>query len=81
MLIDALGRAGLCFVLAKHEKAAGIMAKGVHHADGCPGVLVATLGPGVAHAADVVPMRCKTRSRRAEARSAQSIAPRWRCHR
>ena len=53
-LIDALREAGIAFHLAKHENAAGFMAEGVHHATGAPGVLVATLGPGAANAANVV---------------------------
>ncbi len=53
-LIEGLEAAGLRFVLAKHENCAGFMAEGAHHADGAPGVLVATLGPGVANAVNVV---------------------------
>lgn len=53
-LIDALERAGIRFVLTKHENAAGFMAEGVWHATGAPGVLVATVGPGVANAFNVV---------------------------
>jgi acetolactate synthase-1/2/3 large subunit len=53
-LMDALGAAGLAFSLAKHENAAGFMAEGTWHATGAPGVLVATLGPGVANAVNVV---------------------------
>ncbi len=53
-LIDALSRQGLRFVLTKHENSAGFMAEGVHHMTGAPGVLVATIGPGVANAVNVV---------------------------
>src|SRR5690606_20301531 len=53
-LVDALERAGIRFVLTKHENAAGFMAEGVWHATGAPGVLVATLGPGIANAFNVV---------------------------
>ena len=53
-LIDALDRAGIRFVLTKHENPAGFMAEGVWHIDGAPGVLVATLGPGVANAVNTV---------------------------
>lgn len=49
-LIDALERAGVEFVAARHESAAGFMAEGTWHATGAPGVLVATIGPGVANA-------------------------------
>lgn len=48
-LLDALGAAGIDFRLAKHENAAGFMAQGAHCADGAPGILVATLGPGLAN--------------------------------
>ena len=53
-LVDALERAGLRFHLAKHENCAGFMAEGDHHVTGAPGVLVATIGPGAANAANVV---------------------------
>ncbi|MEM7189220.1 MAG: thiamine pyrophosphate-binding protein [Pseudomonadota bacterium] len=53
-LIDALERAGIRFVLTKHENAAGFMAEGTWHATGAPGVLVATVGPGLANAFNVV---------------------------
>ncbi|MEM7176937.1 MAG: thiamine pyrophosphate-binding protein [Pseudomonadota bacterium] len=53
-LIDALERAGIRFVLTKHENAAGFMAEGAWHATGAPAVLVATVGPGIANAFNVV---------------------------
>jgi acetolactate synthase-1/2/3 large subunit len=53
-LIDALERAGIRFVLAKHENAAGFMAEGAWHATGAPAILVATVGPGIANAFNVV---------------------------
>ncbi|MDU9003964.1 thiamine pyrophosphate-binding protein [Sedimentitalea todarodis] len=53
-LVDALERAGIRFILAKHENAAGFMAEGVHHRDGAPGILVATLGPGAMNGVNVV---------------------------
>ena len=53
-LVDALEQAGLRFVLAKHENAAGFMAEGVYHRDGAPAVLVATLGPGAMNGVNVV---------------------------
>ncbi|WP_377841553.1 thiamine pyrophosphate-binding protein [Bosea sp. UC22_33] len=53
-LVDALERAGLRFELARHENAAGFMAEGLWHATGALPVLVATLGPGVANAVNVV---------------------------
>ena len=52
-LIDGLEKAGIRFVLAKHENAAGFMAEGVYHLTGAPGVLVATVGPGAANAVNV----------------------------
>ena len=52
-LVDALERAGIAFHLAKHENAAGFMAEGVHHHDGAPAILVATVGPGVLNAVNV----------------------------
>ncbi|WP_293796143.1 thiamine pyrophosphate-binding protein [uncultured Bosea sp.] len=53
-LVDALERAGIRFQLARHENAAGFMAEGLWHVTGALPVLVATLGPGVANAVNVV---------------------------
>lgn len=53
-LVDALEAAGIRFVLAKHENAAGFMAEGVHHRDGAPAILVATLGPGAMNGVNVI---------------------------
>jgi acetolactate synthase-1/2/3 large subunit len=53
-LIDALEAAGIQFHLARHENAAGFMAEGVHHVDGAPGILVATVGPGAMNGVNVV---------------------------
>ncbi|MEM8551540.1 MAG: thiamine pyrophosphate-binding protein [Pseudomonadota bacterium] len=53
-IIDALERAGISFHLTKHENFAGFMAEGSWHATGAPGILVATIGPGVANAVNVV---------------------------
>ncbi len=53
-LVDALAKAGIDFILAKHENSAGFMAEGIYHRTGAPGILVATLGPGVANAINVV---------------------------
>lgn len=53
-LIDALEAAGIQFHLARHENAAGFMAEGVHHVDGTPGILVATVGPGAMNGVNVV---------------------------
>ncbi len=46
-LVDALEAAGITFVLCKHENAAGFMAEAAWHQTGAPGILVATLGPGL----------------------------------
>ncbi|MBP5857787.1 thiamine pyrophosphate-binding protein [Marivibrio halodurans] len=53
-VVDALDRAGIAFHLAKHENAAGFMAEGTWHMTGAPGVLVATLGPGVTNAVTAI---------------------------
>ncbi len=53
-LVDALTRAGMKFVLAKHENAAGFMAEGLWHATRALPVLVTTLGPGVTNAVTVI---------------------------
>lgn len=53
-LVEALERAGIEFVLTKHENAAGFMAEGLWHATAALPVLLATLGPGVANAVNVV---------------------------
>ena len=53
-IVDALERAGIRFVLCKHENNAGFMAEGVHHRDGAPAVLVATVGPGAVNGVNVV---------------------------
>lgn len=53
-MIDALENNDIQFTLVKHENAGGFMAEGAHHASGTPGVLVATLGPGVANAINFI---------------------------
>lgn len=53
-IIDALDRVGIEFILIKHENSGGFMAEGSWHADGFPPVLVATIGPGVANAVNVI---------------------------
>ncbi len=45
-LLDALRKAGIQFVLCRHENAAGFMAEGTYHRTGAPGILLATVGPG-----------------------------------
>ena len=53
-LVDALERAGIRFVLAKHENAAAFMAEGAYHQTGAPGILVATVGPGALNGVNAV---------------------------
>lgn len=53
-LMQSLDQVGMNFVLVKHENAGGFMAEGGWHADGAPGVLLATLGPGAANAVNVI---------------------------
>ncbi len=53
-LVDALKAAGIRFILARHENAAGFMAEGVWQRTGAPGVLVMTVGPGVVNGVNVV---------------------------
>ena len=53
-IMDALERVGIRVILTKHENCAGFMAEGVHHHDGAPAILVATIGPGIANAANVI---------------------------
>lgn len=53
-LIASLERAGITFHLARHENAAGFMAEGVHHVNGAPAILVATVGPGALNGVNVV---------------------------
>jgi acetolactate synthase-1/2/3 large subunit len=50
VLLDALEDAGITFTLCKHENAAGFMAEGSWHATGAPGILLTTIGPGLANA-------------------------------
>lgn len=53
-LVDALGRAGIRFILCKHENAAAFMAEGAWHRTGAPGILVATVGPGALNGVNAV---------------------------
>lgn len=53
-LIDALERAGIAFILCKHENAAAFMAEGAWHRTGAPGILVATVGPGALNGVNAV---------------------------
>ncbi len=49
-LLDALCKADIRFVLARQETSAAIMAAGAFAAGGAPGLLVTTIGPGLANA-------------------------------
>lgn len=53
-VMDALARAGIEMTLARHENAAAFMAEGVWHRTGAPGILVATLGPGVLNGVNAI---------------------------
>ena len=53
-VMEALTAAGLEFVLVKHENSGGFMAEGTFHITGAPGVLLATVGPGVANAVNFI---------------------------
>ncbi|KIT15793.1 thiamine pyrophosphate-binding protein [Jannaschia aquimarina] len=53
-IVDALCKAGIEFILCHHENAGGFMSEGGHHVDGAPAILVATVGPGVMNAVNVV---------------------------
>ena len=52
--VDALEKAGIRFVLVRHENAGGFMAEGGHHATGAPALLVTTVGPGALNVVNVV---------------------------
>jgi acetolactate synthase-1/2/3 large subunit len=52
--MQGLDAAGVRFVLVKHENSGGFFAEGLWHVTGALPVLVATLGPGVANAVNVV---------------------------
>ncbi len=53
-LVDALEAAGIRFILCKHENAAGFMAEAAWHQTGAPGIMVATLGPGVLNGVNAI---------------------------
>ncbi|MEO0460964.1 MAG: thiamine pyrophosphate-binding protein [Myxococcota bacterium] len=53
-LMDALNNAGVRFMTVRHENAGGFMAEGTHHVMGAPGVVLATVGPGVANVVNAV---------------------------
>ncbi|MFB2553489.1 thiamine pyrophosphate-binding protein [Ensifer soli] len=49
-LIDGLEKAGIAFHLARHETAAALMAAGASVTTATPGLLITTVGPGLANA-------------------------------
>jgi acetolactate synthase I/II/III large subunit len=53
-LLEAFRKAGIRFVLTKQELGAGMMADATYQLTGSPGVLVATLGPGITNTATAV---------------------------
>ncbi len=53
-IVDALEAAGITFVLCKHENAAGFMAEAAWHQTGAPGVMVATIGPGILNGVNAI---------------------------
>ncbi len=53
-MMDALQKAGIEFILTKHENNAGFMAEGTYHMTGAPGILVMTVGPGMANGFNVI---------------------------
>lgn len=54
LLMQALDEVGIEFTLCKHENNAGFMAEGTYHATGAPGILLTTIGPGLANALNSV---------------------------
>ena len=53
-IVDALEKAGIKFILCKHENSAGFMAEGAYHMTGATGILVATVGPGAVNGVNVI---------------------------
>ncbi|MCP4070560.1 MAG: thiamine pyrophosphate-binding protein [Hyphomicrobiales bacterium] len=54
VVMQALAEAGIEFTLCKHENAAGFMAEGSWQASGAPGILLTTIGPGLANAVNSI---------------------------
>ncbi len=54
IIAERLYNVGIRFMLCRHENVGGFMVEGTHHAAGVPGVLVATIGPGVANLVNAV---------------------------
>lgn len=49
LILQALDAVGIDFTLCKHENNAGYLAEGTYHATGAPGILLTTIGPGLAN--------------------------------
>ncbi len=49
LVMQALDEVGIEFTLCKHENNAGYLAEGSYHATGAPGILLTTIGPGLAN--------------------------------
>jgi len=49
LVMQALDEVGIEFTLCKHENNAGYLAEGTYHATGAPGILLTTIGPGLAN--------------------------------
>jgi acetolactate synthase-1/2/3 large subunit len=61
-LLEAFRKVGIKFVLTKQEMGAGIMAEATYQLTGKPGVLVATLGPGITNTTTAVAQALLDRS-------------------
>lgn len=61
-LLDAFREAGIGFILTKQEMGAGVMAEASYQLTGAPGVLVATLGPGMTNVTTAVAQALLDRS-------------------
>jgi len=49
LVMQAMDEVGIEFTLCKHENNAGYLAEGTYHATGAPGILLTTIGPGLAN--------------------------------
>lgn len=61
-LLEAFREVGIKFVLTKQEMGAGIMAEASYQLTGTPGVLVATMGPGITNTTTAVAQALLDRS-------------------
>ena len=58
-VVDALEKAGVQFILCKHENSAGFMAEGAHHMTGAPGIWSQRWGRVLSMASTLSRMRIK----------------------